>query len=145
MNIAEIETQLSDQVEQPFDASQFPFQLLEIYKAPKAALTNLPKGTQNKGEQPGDVLWARKLNFRPALAGQVGQTLDALRDAKATKSQKPRFLFVTDGEEVSALDLKADETLHCDLAELNDHFDFFLPLAGIDKYEAVEQLRLGWC
>lgn len=49
MNIAEIETQLNDLVEQPFDASEFPFQLLEIYKAPKATLTKLRKGTQNKG------------------------------------------------------------------------------------------------
>lgn len=139
MNVAEIETQLSDLVEQPFDASKFPFQLLEIYKAPKATLTKLRKGTQNKGEQPGDVLWARKLSFRPALAGQVEQTLDALKDAKATKSQKPRFLFTTDGKELSALDLKTDETLHCDFVALNDHFDFFLPLAGIDKYEAVKE------
>ncbi len=30
-------------------------------------------------------------------------------------------------------------TLHCDFTELNDHFDFFLPLAGIDKYEAVKE------
>ncbi|MGX1145086.1 class I SAM-dependent DNA methyltransferase [Bradyrhizobium ottawaense] len=139
MNIAEIETQLSDLVKQPFDASEFPFQLLEIYKAPKATLTKLRKGTQNKGERPGDVLWARKLSFRPAAKGEVAQTIDALKNTKATKSQKPRFLFATDGAEIAALDLKADETLHCDLAVLNDHFDFFLPLAGIDKYEAVKE------
>jgi hypothetical protein len=83
----------------------------------------------------------------------VAQTLDALKDLKATKSQKPRFLFATDGREVSTLDLKTDETLRCDFAKLNDHFDFFLPLAGIDKYEAVKENpadikatgRLGRC
>jgi hypothetical protein len=139
MNIAEIEIQLSELVKQPFDPDEFALRLLEIYNAPKAALTKLRKGTQNKGEQPGDLLWARKLYLRPATEGQVTQTLDTLKDAKATKAQKPRFLFVTDGREVTALDTKADEPLHCDFTALNDHFDFFLPLAGIDKYEAVKE------
>jgi hypothetical protein len=61
MNIAEIEIQLSDLIEQPFDSGEFALRLLEIYHAPKATLTKLRKGTQNKGEQPGDLLWARKL------------------------------------------------------------------------------------
>ena len=139
VNIAEIESQLSDLVEQPFDAGEFAFQVLEIYKAPKATLTKLRKGTQNKGERPGDLLWARKLYFRPAATGQTAQTLDALKETKAAKVQKPRFLLSSDGKEVSALDLKIDETLHFDFSELNDHFDFFLPLAGIDKYEAVKE------
>ena len=52
MNIAEIEIQLSELVKQPFDPGEFALRLLEIYNAPKAALTKLRKGTQNKGEQP---------------------------------------------------------------------------------------------
>jgi len=139
MNIAEIEIQLSDLVEQPFDAGEFAFRLLEIYNAPKATLTKLRKGTQNKGEKRGDLLWSRKLYFRPVGEGQTAQAIDALKDTKATKTQKPRFLIATDGREVSALDIKADEALHCDFATLNDHFDFFLPLAGIDKYEAIKE------
>jgi hypothetical protein len=66
-------------------------------------------------------------------------TLDSLRESKATKSHKPRFLFTTDGFEVAAYDTKVDETLHCDYGKLNDRFDFFLPLAGIEKYEAVAE------
>jgi len=139
MNIAEIESKLCDLIEQPFDAQEFPLQLLEIYNAPKATLTKLRKGTQNKGELPGDLLWARKLYFRLSPKGETAQTLDPLKGTKATKSQKPRFLLSTDGQEISVLDLKTDETLHFDFTALNDHFDFFLPLAGIDKYEAVPE------
>lgn len=139
MNIAEIETQLCDLAAQHFDPHEFALSLLEIYNAPKATLTKLRKGSQNKGELPGDLLWARKLYFRPAQEGQVAPTLDSLKDSKATRSQKPRFLLTTDGKDVSALDLKADETLHCDFSALNDHFDFFFPLAGIDKYQAVKE------
>ena len=100
MNIAEIEIQLSDLIEQPFDPDEFAFRLLEIYNAPKATLTKLRKGTQNKGEQSGDLLWSRKLYFRSVSKGQVAaQTIDALKDTKATKTQKPRFLIATDGRE----------------------------------------------
>jgi hypothetical protein len=139
MNIAEIEIQLSDLVKEPFDPREFPLRLLESYNAPKATLTKLRTGTQNKGEQAGDVLWSRKLYFRPATDRQAAVTLDALRESKATKSHKPRFLLTTDGREVAAYDTKADEPLHCDYDKLNDRFDFFLPLAGIEKYEAVAE------
>ncbi len=47
MNIAEIEIQLNDLVEQPFDRNEFALRLVEIYNAPKATLTKLRKGSQN--------------------------------------------------------------------------------------------------
>jgi hypothetical protein len=139
MNIAEIEMQLADLVKEPFDQGEFAFRFLEIYKAPKATLTKLRSGTQKKGELPTDVLWSRKLYFRTAPDGRVAETLDALRETKATKSQKPRLLLVTDGREVAAYDTKTDDIHHCDFDKLNDRFDFFLPLAGIEKYEAVAE------
>ena len=139
MNIAEIEMRLADLVNERFDPREFAFRLLEIYNAPKATLTKLRTGSQNKGEQAGDVLWSRKLYFRAVADGEAARTLDALKDSKATKAQKPRFLLATDGHEVAAYDTKADDTLHCDHDTLNNRFDFFLPLAGIEKYEAVAE------
>lgn len=139
MNIAEIEMQLAELIKEPFDPAEFPLRVLEIYNAPKATLTKLRSGTQNKGEQAGDVLWSRKLFFRPAPQGQAAATLDALKEAKATKTHKPRFLLATDGAEVAVYDVKADDSRHCDYAGLNDRFDFFLPLAGVEKYEAVAE------
>jgi hypothetical protein len=139
MNIAEIESQLADLVNQPFDQSEFPFRLLEIYNAPKASLTKLRSGSQNKADKTTDVLWSRKLYYRTALRGAATEALDALKDSKATKSHKPRFLLATDGHDVAAYDTKTDDTHHCDYGKLNDRFDFFLPLAGIEKYEAVAE------
>jgi hypothetical protein len=107
MNIAEIEMQLAELVKQQFDRAEFPLRLIEIYNAPKATLTKLRTGTQNKGEQPGDLLRSRKLYFRAAGHRQAAATIDTLKESKATKSQKPRFLLVTDGLEVAAYDAKA--------------------------------------
>lgn len=139
MNIAEIEAQLAELVLEPLVPAEFPLRLLEIYNAPKATLTKLKSGTQNKGEQPGDLLWARKLYFRPVAPGEAQATIDLLKETKATSKHKPRFLMTTDGNEVAAYDFKADDSLHCDFAKLNDGFGFFLPLAGIEKYEAVAE------
>ena len=139
MNIAEIEMQLADLVKEPFDQSEFAFQFMEIFNAPKATITKLRKSMQNKADLVGDVLWQRKFYYRTAEPGQAALTVDALKERKPTKTNKPRFIIATDGQEFSAFDTKADETLHCDFAKLNDHFDFFLPLAGIDKYQAVEE------
>lgn len=79
MSVGEIYVQFSELVQAPFDPSEFPLRLLEFYNAPKATLTKLRSGTQNKGEQAGDVLWSRKLFFRPATRGQAAKTLDHLR------------------------------------------------------------------
>ncbi len=73
-----------------------------------------------------------------AEPGQAALTVDVLKRRKPTKANRPHFIISTDGQEVSALDTRADETIHCDYARLND-FDFFLPLAGIEKYQAVEE------
>jgi MmeI, N-terminal domain len=85
------------------------------------------------------LLWARKLYFRVSAPGQAASVIDDLKAKKVAKNKAPRFLLSTDGNEFSVLDTKTDEPLHFDFEKLNDHFDFFLPLAGIDKYEAVDE------
>ena len=139
MNIAEIEIQLCDLVEEPFDRDEFVFKFMEIFNPPKATLTRLQKAAKENLDPGGDLFWPRKMHFRVTEPGQAANVIDALKDQKIAKNKKPRFIIATDGKEFSALDIKADETLHCDLNKLNDHFDFFLPLAGIDKYAAVEE------
>jgi hypothetical protein len=139
MNIADLEMRLSDLAREPFEPSEFGFRFLEIFDAPKSTIDKLRKGTQNKADIPGDLLWQRKFYYRPLETGETASAVDELRLRKPAKKCKPRFIIATDGSDLSALDTKTEESLHCDFCELNDHFDFFLPLAGIDKYQAVEE------
>jgi len=53
--------------------------------------------------------------------------------------QAPRFLVATDGIEFYARDTKSDLSIDSDFAKLNDAFDFFLPLANIERYEGVDE------
>jgi len=130
MNITEIETQLSDLVNEPFDPSGFVFKFIEIFNPPKATLTKLRK---MEPAPDGELLWPRKLQYRVSAPGQATNVVDALKEQKIAKNKVPRFIISTDGKDFSALDTKSDESRHCDFKKLNDHFDFFLPLAGINK------------
>ena len=139
MNIAEIGINLSDLVNECFDHDEFVYKFIEIFNAPKSTLDKLRKGTQNKAEIEGDLLWQRKLYFHVAKLGETASSLDMLKELKTVKKNKPRFILSTDGAEFSVLDMKLDENVHCDFNKLHDHFDFFLPLAGEDKYTAPEE------
>jgi hypothetical protein len=59
--------------------------------------------------------------------------IEALKKAKGTKAHNPRFLFVTDFEQILALDRKTNDTLDIKFQGLETHFDFFLPWAGMEK------------
>lgn len=139
MNIAEIESSLKDLVETPFDADTFIFRFLEIYDAPKATVTKLRQGTTNHAKTPGELLWKNKLFFRVAKKGQAAATVDAMADDPLAKKHSPRILLATDGEEVYCRDIKSDQTCDTSFDKLNDIFDFFLPLAGIERYEGVAE------
>jgi len=139
MNIAGIESSLRDLVEISFDADSFIYRFLEIYDAPKSTITKLRQGTSGYSLLNGDLLWKKKLFFRIAPKGQTAATVDALAADPLTKKHAPRFLIATDGEEVYAQDIKADQTCDIPFDKLNDSFDFFLPLAGIERYEGVAE------
>jgi hypothetical protein len=139
MNIAEIELELKELVEQPFDAGNFIFRLLEIYGAPKATVTKLRQGSANQAKTTGDVLWKNKVFFRVAEKGKAAATVDAMAADALTKQHKPRLIFSTDGVEVYCRDTKANQSIDVAFGKLNDSFDFFLPLAGIERYEGVAE------
>lgn len=136
MNIAEIESELLDLIDEPFEPTAFVYRFLEIYNAPKATITKLKQGSGNHAQEAGDVLWKNKLFFRAAEKGQAASAVDAMLADPLTKKHKPRFVFATDGDEVYCQDTKADVAIDPVFKKLNDHFLFFLPLANIERYEA---------
>ncbi len=139
MNIAEIEASLRVLSEKPFDPATFPLRILEIYDAPRATVTKLQNGSMNKGERPGDLLWKGKLFFRASAPGQSAATVDEMKLSNAVRLQKPRFLFACDGAESYCYDTKADEGRALPIQDLGDLFDFMLPLAGIERYQAAKE------
>lgn len=139
MNIAELIIKLADLVAEPFDQSEFIFDFIQIFDPPKATLTRMRKAAIEQPCPGKDLFWPRKLKFRAAEFGKAASVVDFLKTEKVAKSKTPRFVISTDGNEFSAFDTKIDEAMHCDFDKVDEHIDFFLPLVGIDKYEAAAE------
>lgn len=137
MNIAEIESALRELVEKPFDPESFVFEFLRIYDAPKATVTKLRQAQAGDLLQTGEVVWKKKLWFQPTPKGKAAAAIDAM--SADPGKQAPRFLVATDGVEFYARDTKSDLSIDPEFAKLNDAFDFFLPLANIERYEGVDE------
>ncbi|MBY6006662.1 N-6 DNA methylase [Salipiger bermudensis] len=139
MNPTEIYDALAEIAAAPFDSSEFPFSFAEATDAARAAVSKLRKGTTNKSELPGGVLFGKRFHYAPALTGMSDVTLDQLRASKKTKTAKPAILIASDGETIAAEHPASGDTLHCRFDEIGDHFGFFLPAAGKERYRAVEE------
>ena len=138
MYIADIEEAVSRLAATPFDPVAFPFEFIASYDAPPATVTRIRNGTQNASDVEGGVLWRQKLHLLVCDEGRAADALTRLQGSRATLTQKAKFLLATDGVEVAARDIEADDTVFFSFAELGDRFGFFLPLAGYSRYKAAD-------
>jgi type I restriction-modification system DNA methylase subunit len=80
----------------------------------------------------GEVNMKRQLFFRELRPDQDPLTVrEEIREHSLTERQ--RFIVLTDYVRFYGYDTKLDEALDCDFTDLADHYDFFLPWAGIEK------------
>ncbi|MFZ3583133.1 class I SAM-dependent DNA methyltransferase [Loktanella sp. DJP18] len=122
-----------------FDPAEFGFSFAEATDNARATVSKLRGGSLNRSDIEGGVLMNGKFHFAPADSLGVEATLDALKGSKRTAKHKPAILIVTDGETVAAENWKSQERLHCAFSEIGDHFGFFLPAAGKDRYRPAEE------
>jgi hypothetical protein len=137
MNAVEIEQAVSELAEAPFDAAEFPFQFLGAFGNKETTLKRLRKGDSNKSDC-GGVLQTGNIHVATCPVGDVGATLNRLRESPATRAKKCKFILATDGESIEAENLVDGDSCSCTFADLPNHFGFFLPLAGITT---VRQIR----
>lgn len=138
MNAVEIEQAISDLAEQPFDAASFPFAFLEAFGNKETTLRRLRAGATNKSDL-GGVLQTNNIHILTCVAGQVPQTLKALKESPATAKVKAKFILATDGSDFEAEDLTNGGTVACAFKDFPDHFGFFLPLAGITTVRQISE------
>lgn len=138
MNAVEIESALSDLALEPFDAADFPFAFLAAFGNKDTTLKRLRAGNNNASDLPGGVLLRNHIHLAVCDAGNVGDTLQALRASPATLKAKARFILATDGQTLEAEELASGDTTACDFADFTNHFGFFLPLAGISTIKEIK-------
>jgi hypothetical protein len=139
LNAVEIEEAISQLADQPFDAENFPYAFLEAFGNKETTIKRLRAGASNKSDL-GGVLQTNNIHIVTCDAGQVTNTLAALKQSPATAKAKAKFILATDGVDFAAEDLVTDQPpIFCSYKEFPDHFGFFLPLAGITTVRQISE------
>lgn len=132
MNIAQIETNLQNLM-QNFNQETFIYEFMLAFGFPKTTIARLQKGGTNMSKIDGEILLKKKLWFKPVASAQLYQTIDELKHNPDAIKHDPRFVIVTDYQQLLAIDTKTKDTLDIKLNDITKHFDFFLPWAGMEK------------
>jgi len=134
MNMTQIENNLQELFEN-FSKTEFIYDFLLCYDFPKSTLARIKSGSKNKSKIAGEMHLDNQLHFKEIASGSLNEAMAELKSTypQVKSKKKPRFLMVTDFINLSAFDTKTADSLDIELTALTKHFDFFLPLAGMEK------------
>ncbi|MBN1118051.1 MAG: class I SAM-dependent DNA methyltransferase, partial [Bacteroidales bacterium] len=119
-----------------FSKEEFIYDLLVAYGISKTSVTRLKKGDYNLSKIDGEILYKKKIFFKVESTNKLLSSIDAISKEERILKHKPRFAILTDHKELVAKDLRLGKNLDIKIKELPNYFDFFLPLAGSEVYNA---------
>lgn len=137
MTIIQIEKNLENLIKN-FTEKTFIFDLLLAFGEPQATITRLQKGELNQLESKGELHHRKKVFFK-VVNDDLHLVIDKLRKDIEKDKQKPRFIIVTDYDTFLAYDTKTTDTLDINIQDIAKHYDFFLPLAGMEKAKHIDE------
>ena len=133
MAITEIEDRITDIINED-NRDEFIYDFLSVYDFPKATITKLRKGANNLAKEPGAVYLKNRLYYQQVASdGNLLQHFADLKQKVEELGAKPRYIMVTDFENVLAEDTKTCDTLDVGFERLPQKFEFFLAWNGIEK------------
>lgn len=137
MNITQITNHLENllsKLKNTDSSSEFIYDLLLAYNIPNASIARLKKGGLNQSTTDGEIAWKTKLFYKSVpTPDNIHEIMDELKVDKGVLKHSPRFIIVTDFVTLLAWDTKMAETLDIPITQLVQHYDFFLPWAGMEK------------
>ena len=139
MNIGQINSNLENLILN-FNPESFIYDLLLAYGTPRATIARTQLKEKNLFDEFGDdVIIRKKVFYRVVQPVELQAAFGELRTNDKVRRQEPRFIVVTDFETLLAVDTKTTEVLDIPLIDINRHFDFFLPWAGMEKHKIAQE------
>ena len=132
-NYLEFEDRLQSIVEN-LNESDFIYEFLSLYGLPKATISKLKQGTSNLSNLENVKHLKNKIYFAVSPQGKTLEMFANIAEELGV-NDATRFIFTTDFKNINAKDVKTGDTLDINFADLQKHFDFFLPLMGVEKVE----------
>lgn len=123
-----------------FSKKTFIFDLLSVYELPKSTISLLSKNPSKLSRKEDQIILKNKVLFHiTTLKEDEHVAIDALQKDKDSYKFNPRFIIVTDFVTFLAIDTKTKETLDIKIGDLGKHYAFFLPWAGMEKSQYVNE------
>ncbi|WP_418974488.1 DNA methyltransferase [Alistipes sp.] len=124
----------------------FGYDLLRIFCGyGEASIARIVDGRGNDARDGRTMLQKKLLAYCPQDCGGLFEgrdmyaELDDMRHDPKIAKKEPRLYVVSDGESVVAYDPKEDDIYENEIALLWKDFEFFKPLAGIEKFRNIEE------
>lgn len=122
-----------------------PYELLRIFCGyGDAAIARVRDGRGNDAKDGKTVLIKKLFAYRPTettLLGEedVSDVIEAMEKDPSISKKEPRLYITFDGQTLFAHDPKENDVYYNDISLLWKDFDFFKPLAGIEKFRNHEE------
>jgi hypothetical protein len=139
LNLKVIEERVSPLAGRESYDREFIFNLLLAYGKPQSSITRLRNGDLNVAADPVSEVAQKKVVYFKETDGDALAVLEGLKKSPDVVRFSTRFVIVTDYVEMVAYDTKTDETIGFPIREIDQHFTFFLPWAGMEKAQYVAE------
>ncbi|MDK7742135.1 DNA methyltransferase [Helcobacillus massiliensis] len=139
LNLKVIEERVSPLAGRDSYDREFIFNLLLAYGKPQSSITRLRNGDLNVAADPVSEVAQKKVVYFKETDGDALAVLEGLKKSPDVVRFSTRFVIVTDYVELVAYDTKTDETIGFPIREIDQHFTFFLPWAGMEKAQYVAE------
>lgn len=131
----ELENKIKALVERD-DHTNFIYDFLLLYNFPKATITRLQKNNDDLLKKSNQIIVKKKLFFEiVSERDNVMSVITQLDQAEDTHKWSPRFLIVTNFNDIAFKDTKTGEQKIVHFKDLWKETDFFLPWTGKEKYQ----------
>lgn len=122
-----------------------PYDLLRVFCGyGEASLARVADGRGNDAKDGKTILVKKLLAYRCSETNVFGDEdlyaiLDDMRATPSISKKEPRLYIASDGTRIVAYDPKEDDIYDNDISLLWKDFEFFKPLAGIEKFKNTEE------
>jgi hypothetical protein len=120
----------------------FIFELLSVYGRSPANITRLKNGQLNVADdKENEVAQKGVVYFKPADVSddELYAIVDDLKSSQTAVRYATRFVIVTNYRKLLAIDTKTGEPLGISIKDINKHYAYFLPWAGMEKAQFLAE------
>lgn len=119
-------------------AQEFGYDLLRIFNAmSETRINRIKDGKDNLLKSENTFLTKKILAYSWCKTEQLALELENLKQNEKITKAAARLLVVSDGVNVLAYDPKEKESYDNEIAKIRFDYQFFMPLAGVERYQAV--------